>query len=130
MGSGGSDSISYKWSELGLEKEKNEGIYQSIKSMVDAGKALKDDKTPSTQQIQKYVSALVGLYNDVTSEGFMLRDKKGRDLPNETADFVNRVETNVIEVMRLVKQAERDNLNAYSNDVNALYMRKTLDDAL
>ncbi len=137
IGSGGfsdSNSISYKWAELGLEKEKNEGIYQSIKSMVDAGKKLKDEKTPSTQQIQKYMSALVGLYNDVTSEGFMLRDKKGRDLPRETADFVNRVETNVIEVMRLVKLAERDNLNAYSNDVNALYMRETLletvDDAL
>lgn len=136
IGSGGSDSnsISYKWAELGLEKEKNEGIYQSIKSMVDAGKELKDEKTPSTQQIQKYMSALVGLYNDVTSEGFMLRDKKGRDLPKKTADFVNRVETNVIEVMRLVKLAERDNLNAYSNDVNALYMGEplleTVDDAL
>lgn len=137
IGSGGSsesNSISYKWAELGLEKEKNEGIYRSIKSMVDAGKELKDEKTPSTQQIQKYMSALVGLYNDVTSEGFMLRDKKGRDLPKETADFVNRVETNVIEVMRLVKLAERDNLNAYSNDVNALYMGEplleTVDDAL
>lgn len=134
IGSGDFNSISYKWAELGLEKEKNEGIYQSIKSMVDAGKELKKAKTPTTQQIQKYISALVGLYNDVTSEGFMLRDKKGRDLPEETADFVNRVETNVIEVMRLVKLAERDNLNAYSNDVNALYMGETLletvDDAL
>lgn len=134
IGSGDSNSISYKWAELGLEKEKNEGIYQSIKSMEDAGRTLKDEKTPSTQQIQKYMSALVGLYNDVTSEGFMLRDKKGRDLPNETADFVNRVETNVIEVMRLAKLAERDNLTAYSNDVNALYMgrplTKTVDDAL
>lgn len=137
IGSGGfsdSNSISYKWAELGLEKEKNEGIYQSIKSMEDACRAFKDEKTPTTQQIQKYMSALVGLYNDVTSEGFMLRDKKGKDLPEETADFVNKVETNVIEVMRLVKLAERDNLNAYSNDVNALYMGETLlgtiDDAL
>lgn len=137
IGSGGfsdSNSISYKWAELGLEKEKNEGIYQSIKSMEDASRAFKDEKTPTTQQIQKYISALVGLYNDVTSEGFMLRDKKGKDLPEETADFVNKVETNVIEVMRLVKLAERDNLNAYSNDVNALYMGGTLlgtiDDAL
>lgn len=136
-------SILYDWDKLrnetkGLEKgNNNEGIFNALKSLADAGKAVSvKEKKPTPQQIQNYISSLVGLYNEVMSEGFMLHGKKGEALPEETAAFVRRVEDNVIEVMRYIKLAEKENLAAYQRDLGSLFMgipdngEETVDGAL
>lgn len=121
-------SILYDWDKLrnetkGLEKgNNNEGIFNALKSLADAGKAVSvKEKKPTPQQIQNYISSLVGLYNEVMSEGFMLHGKKGEALPEETAAFVRRVEDNVIEVMRYIKLAEKENLAAYQRGLESLF---------
>lgn len=66
----------------------------------------------------------------------MLKSKKGENLPDETAAFVSMVENNIIEVMRKIKEAEKENLDAYSKGLESLYMgipdsgEETVDSAL
>lgn len=133
-------SILYDWDKLKtdskIKEENNEGVWRAIDYLGQTSKVFKKEKTPTRQQIQNYVSALVGLYKEVTSERFMLKSKKGENLPDETAAFVSMVENNIIEVMRKIKEAEKENLDAYSKGLESLYMgipdsgEETVDSAL
>lgn len=139
-GASNKGSILYDWDKLKtdskIKEENNEGVWKAIDYLGQTSKVFKKEKTPTRQQIQNYVSALVGLYNEVTSEGFMLKSKKGENLPDETAAFVSMVENNIIEVMRKIKEAEKENLDAYSKGLESLYMgipdsgEETVDSAL